>query len=132
MSGHQTAERQVRTPGPDHPISIEPNPNRLVVTVAGQVVADTQDALTLREASYPPVHYVPRQDVRMASLTRTDHTTHCPYKGDASYLSVPAGGQKAANAVWTYEAPHPSVVAIRDHVAFYADRVDSIEERPAD
>src|SRR4051812_9032708 len=121
----------MKIPGPDHPIMIAPNPARVVVTVAGRVVADTRSALTLREASYRPVQYIPRRDVEMAQLERTAHRTYCPYKGDASYYSIPAGGERAANAVWTYEAPYPAVAAIRDHVAFYPDRVDAITEDPA-
>ena len=121
--------RPIKVPGPDHPITIERNPNRVVVTVASRVVADTQDAITLREASYPAVHYVPRKDVDMALLERTEHATYCPYKGDCSYFSVPLGGDRSKNAVWTYEAPYPAVMLIKDHLAFYPDRVDAIEER---
>jgi uncharacterized protein (DUF427 family) len=91
-------------------------------------VADTRNALTLREASYPPVQYIPRKDVDMTLLARTDHATHCPYKGDASYYSIPPGGARSANAVWTYEAPYAAAAAIRDYLAFDPDRVDSIEE----
>jgi uncharacterized protein (DUF427 family) len=100
-----------------------------VVTVAGRVVADTRDALVLREASYPAVHYVPRKDVDMALLERTEHVTYCPYKGDCSYFSIPLGGDRSANAVWTYEDPYPAVRLIKDHLAFYPDRVEAIEER---
>jgi len=127
-----SAAKPVRTPGPDHPITIAHNPARVVVTVAGRVVADTRDALTLREATYPAVQYIPRKDVDMSLLARTDHATYCPYKGDCGYFSIPLGGQRAINAVWTYEAPYPAVAAIKDHVAFYSNRVDAIEERPAD
>ena len=123
------AQKTIKVPGPDHPISIERNPNRIVVTVASQVVADTRDALTLREAGYPAVHYIPRKDVDMALLERTEHATYCPYKGDCSYFSVPRGGDRSRNAVWTYEAPYPAVTLIKNHVAFYPDRVDAIEER---
>jgi uncharacterized protein (DUF427 family) len=98
--------------------------------VAGRVVADTRAALTLREAHYPPVQYIPRADVEMALLARTDHTSYCPYKGDASYFSIPAGGERAANAVWSYETPFDAVAVIKDHVAFYPDRVDAIETVP--
>ena len=101
-----------------------------MVKVAGRVVAETRDALTLREASYPPVHYIPRKDVDMALLQRTDHSTYCPYKGDCAYFSIPLGGERSANAVWTYETPYAAVAAIRDYLAFYPDRVDAIEERP--
>jgi len=117
-----------KIPGPDHPIAIEKNPLRVRVTVAGRTVADTADALTLREASYPPVQYIPRKDVDMSLLKRSDHTSRCPYKGTASYYSVIPGGERSVNAVWTYETPYPSVAAIKDYVAFYPDRVDSITE----
>lgn len=121
-------DRQIRIPGPDHPIVIAPNPARVMVSVAGRVIADTTRALTLREAAYPAVQYIPRQDVDMALLERTDHATWCPYKGEASYFSIPAGGARSVNAIWTYEAPHDAVAPIRDHLAFYPDRVDAIEE----
>ncbi|MFE0757787.1 DUF427 domain-containing protein [Inquilinus sp. NPDC058860] len=124
------SEKPRKIPGPDHPITVAPNPARVVVKVAGKVVADSRDALTLREASYPPVQYIPRKDVDMAALQRTNHATYCPYKGDAAYYSIPAGGGRAANAVWTYEAPYDAVAGIKDHVAFYPDRVDSITEQP--
>ena len=106
-----------------------PNPARLLVSVAGRVIADTRAALTLKEASYPAVHYIPRKDVDMALLERTDHATYCPYKGECAYYSIPLGGTRSANAVWTYEDPFAAVAEIKDHLAFYADRVDAIEER---
>ena len=121
--------KQVRLPGPDHPISIRRNPARVVVSVASRVVADTRNALTLREATYPPVEYIPRKDVDFSQLERTDHATCCPYKGDCNYYSVPAGGRKSVNAVWTYEDPYPAVAEIKGHVAFYPDRVDEIAEQ---
>jgi uncharacterized protein (DUF427 family) len=128
--GIQRADgKPVRVPGPDHPITISANPARVVVKVAGRVVADTRAALELREASYPLVQYIPRKDVDMTLLQRTDHATYCPYKGECAYYSIPAGGAKSVNAVWTYEAPYPAVAAIRDHVAFYPHRVDAIELR---
>jgi uncharacterized protein (DUF427 family) len=123
--------KPVKTPGPDHPITIERNRGRVVVSVGGRVVADTRAALTLREASYPPVQYIPRKDVDMSLLERTQHATYCPYKGDCAYYSIPAGGQRSMNAVWTYEAPFAAVSAIKDHLAFYPDRVDAVEEREA-
>ena len=133
MSEHLLpAQKSSKVPGPDHPITIDRNPNRVVVTVANRVVADTRDALILREAGYPAVHYVPRKDVNMALLERTEHATYCPYKGDCSYFSVPLGGDHSKNAVWTYEAPYPAVTLIKDHLAFYPDRVDAIEERHGD
>jgi uncharacterized protein (DUF427 family) len=121
-------DRPIRIPGPDHPISVTRNPGRVVVTLGGKVVADTREALTLREAAYPPVQYIPRQDVDMALLARTDHATYCPYKGEASYYSLPLGGARSVNAVWTYESAHPAVAAIQDHLAFDPDRVDGIVE----
>jgi uncharacterized protein (DUF427 family) len=123
--------KPIKIPGPDHPITVAPNPARIVVTAGGRVIADSRNALTLREASYPPVHYIPRQDVDMAQLERTDHATYCPFKGDAAYYSIPAGGERSVNAVWTYEAPYEAVAAIKDHVAFYPNRVDAVEEKPA-
>ena len=125
-----TDGKPIKVPGPGHPIDITPNPNRVVVTVAGRIVADTREALTLREASYPPMQYIPRKDVDMALLTSTEQATYCPYKGDCSYLSIPLGGERSVNAVWSYKDPYEAVEAIKDHVAFYPDRVDAIEERP--
>ncbi len=116
------------SPNPNHPITVEPSAKRVRVTWRGKVVADSRQALDLREASYPVVKYIPRADVDMALLHRTDHHTHCPYKGDASYFSIAADGETAQNAVWTYETPFASVAQIKDHVAFYPDRVDRIEE----
>jgi Uncharacterized protein conserved in bacteria len=122
--------RSIKLPGPDHPISIQPNPARVTVSIAGRTVADTRNALTLTEASYGPVHYIPRKDVDMTLLKRTDHHTYCPYKGDCAYFSIPIGGDRSVNAVWTYEAPYAAVAAIKDHVAFYPHRVEAIEEHP--
>ena len=119
-------DRRVLQPGPDHPITIAPAAGRAVVTLAGQVIADSRNALSLREANYPMVLYVPRADVDMAALNRTDHTTWCPYKGEASYYSVATADARATNAVWSYETPHDAVAPIKDHLAFYPDRVDAI------
>jgi uncharacterized protein (DUF427 family) len=121
-------EKKMREPGPDHPISIENNPDRVVVTVAGKTVADSRRALTLQEADYPPVAYVPLEDVDRSQLEPTDHSSYCPFKGDANYYSVPAGGERSANAVWEYRSPYPAVAEIAGHVAFYPDRVDSITQ----
>jgi uncharacterized protein (DUF427 family) len=121
--------KQIKLPGPDHPISIQPNPARVVVSVAGRVIADTRNALTLREADYPPVQYIPARDVDFPQLERTDHATYCPYKGDCNYFSIPAGGEKSVNAVWTYEDPYPAVAQVKGHVAFYPDKVDEIAEQ---
>ncbi len=117
-------EKPVKIPGPDHPITITPNPERVVVKVAGRIVADTRAALSLREANYGAVQYIPLKDVDVSLLVRTDHATYCPYKGDCAYYSIPLGGARSVNAVWTYEAPYAAVAQIKDHVAFYPDRVD--------
>ncbi|HET6385943.1 MAG TPA: DUF427 domain-containing protein [Armatimonadota bacterium] len=123
-------DKHVRIPGPDHPITVERNPARVVVTVAGHVVADTRDAVAMRECDYPPVLYVPREDVDMTLLERTDQSSYCPYKGDCAYYSIRVGGERSDNAAWSYEAPYSAVAAIKNHLAFYPDRVESIEERP--
>lgn len=132
MTSTQTSStRTVKQPGPDHPITITPNPRRVVVKVAGRIVADTRRALTLQEASYPAVQYIPREDVDMSLLQRTDHATYCPYKGECAYYSIPVGGERTVNAVWTYENPYEAVAAIKAHLAFYPDRVDAIEQLDA-
>ncbi len=118
----------MKTPGPDHPIAIEPNPRKVRVTFAGRLVAETTRALTLREAALPPVLYIPREDAEMALLRPSPHRTHCPYKGDASYFSIEAGERVSADAAWSYEAPYPAMTAIAGHLAFYPGRVDAIEE----
>jgi uncharacterized protein (DUF427 family) len=118
----------MKLPGPDHPITIEPNRKRVRVLFNGRVVADTTHALTLREASLRPVHYIPRADADMALFARTAQSTHCPYKGDAAYYSLSVDGRTAENAVWTYEAPFPATAAIKEYLAFYPARVDRIEE----
>lgn len=118
----------MKLPGPDHPITITPNPKRVRVTLGGRVVADTTRALSLKEATYPAVQYIPREDVAMDLLRRTTHATHCPYKGDASYYSIVADGRTAENAVWSYEQPFSAMAQIAGHVAFYPNRVDAIEE----
>jgi uncharacterized protein (DUF427 family) len=120
-------QETVRVPGPDHPISIERTDGRVIVKVAGRVVADTREALTLREANHPAVQYVPRQDADMTLLTRTAHATYCPYKGDCAYYSIPIGGARSTNAVWTYETPYPAVASIKEYLAFYPDRIDSMD-----
>jgi uncharacterized protein (DUF427 family) len=123
--------RPVKIPGPDHPITVTPARGRVTVIAAGRTIADTRDALILKEAAYPPVYYIPRKDVDMARLQRTTHQTYCPYKGECNYYSIPLGGERSVNAVWTYEEPYAAVAEIKDHLAFYPDRVDAIEERPA-
>jgi uncharacterized protein (DUF427 family) len=122
------SERPVWIPGPDHPITIKRNPNHVVVSVDGVVLADTVNALTLREAGYPPVQYFPREDVDMSLLEPSDHQTYCPYKGDCSYFSVANGDEKLVNAVWSYEMPFAAVSSIAGYLAFYQDRVDIFED----
>ncbi len=124
-------DKPVRIPGPDHPITITPHAGRIIVRLGGQVIADTKRALILKEASYPAVKYIPREDADMALLSPSSHKTYCPYKGDCSYLSIPSGGVRATNAIWSYEKPYPAVAAIKDYLAFYPDRVDQIEEPAA-
>ena len=126
----QVQAKPIKIPGPDHPISIARDTKRVIVSVAGRVIVDTREALTLCEAHYPAVHYIPRKDVDMTLLARTDDTTYCPYKGDCSYFSIPLGGERSINAVWSYEAPYAAVTPIKDYLAFYPERVDAIEERP--
>ena len=122
--------RAVLTPGPDHPITVTPNPNRVVVTHNKQNNTDTHTTLVLQEASYPAVQYIPRADAALGALERTDHATYCPYKGDASYFTIQAGDRPAENAVWTYEGPYDAVAEIKDHLAFYPNQVE-IREEPA-
>src|ERR1700739_4116117 len=124
-------QKTVKIPGPDHPITVTKSPSHVVVVVGGKVIADTKNALVLREASYPEVLYIPREDANMAQLERTAHATYCPYKGECSYYSIPAGGERSANAVWTYEDPYDAVSTIRGHLAFYRDRVDAIQIDPS-
>ncbi len=119
--------KPIKIPGPDHPITIAPARERIIVIVAGSPIADTREALTLKEASYPPVHYIPRKDVDMTRLRKSSHQTYCPYKGDCAYFSIPGAGERSANAVWSYETPYAAVSQIRDYLAFYPDRVDAIQ-----
>jgi uncharacterized protein (DUF427 family) len=111
-------------PSADHPITITPATERVRVMSGDQLVADTTSALRLQEASYPPVFYVPLSDVDADSLRRSDASSYCPYKGDASYYSVVTPAGEVADAVWEYQHPHPAVAAIEGHVAFYTDRLD--------
>jgi uncharacterized protein (DUF427 family) len=124
--------RPVKIPDASHAIRIVPGASPIVVTVAGKVIADTARALVLSEASYRPVIYIPRRDVDMALLAHSARTTYCPYKGDATYYSIPVGGHRSVNAAWSYEAPFAPVAAIRGYLAFYPDRVDSIVEWPGE
>ncbi len=118
--------RTVLQPGPQHPITVEPAPGRVTVQVAGTPVADTSSALALQEANYPVVYYVPLADVRSEVLKPSDHTTYCPYKGDASYYSLATPNGEVADAVWFYAEPYSAVAEIAGHVAFYANKVDII------
>jgi uncharacterized protein (DUF427 family) len=127
MNGTLSRGKEIKIPGPDHPITISPAEGKVRVTVAGRVVAESAHALRLEEKGYPPVYYLPRNDADMSLLVRTTHDTYCPYKGDCSYLSIPAGGSRSENAVWTYENPHEAVTGIREYLAFYPSRVDAIE-----
>ena len=119
--------KEIKIPGPDHPITISPAESKIRVTVAGKIVAELTRALRLDEKGYPPVYYLPRSDAVMSLLVRTTHYTYCPYKGDATYYSIPSGGTKSDNAVWTYEEPYEAVASIREYLAFYPSRVDAIE-----
>lgn len=117
----------MKLPGPDHQITIAPNPKRVRVIAGGTVIADTAHALVLKEANYPAVQYVPRTDANMALLERTERVTHCPYKGDANYFSIKVGGKTLENSIWTYENPFPAMADIAGHLAFYPDKV-TVEE----
>ena len=118
----------MKLPGSDHPITIAPNAKRVRVSFAGKMVADSKRALTLKEAHYAAVQYIPREDADMSLLKPTSHKSHCPYKGDASYFSIEAGGRTADNAVWSYAQPFPAMAEILEYLAFYPNRVDKIEE----
>ena len=117
-------------PGHPHAITVEKNPNRVKVSFHGTVIADTTQALVLKEGPLPPANYIPRRDVQMTYLRRTDHSTHCPFKGNAAYFSVRVGDQTADNAVWTYETPLDSVAEIKDCLSFYVEKLDVTEEAP--
>jgi uncharacterized protein (DUF427 family) len=123
--------KPAKIPGPDHPITIKRAEGRVTVSVNGRVVVDTDKALTLREASYPEVFYLPMGDVDKTAIEPSTRTSYCPYKGDASYFSIPAGGEKSRDAIWMYADPYPSVAEIKGHVAFYPNRVDSITFTPS-
>lgn len=119
--------KTIKTPGPDHPITVRRLPARVVVKAGGMVIADSIAVVELKEAAYPPVYYIPRADVDMAQLAASAHATYCPYKGDCSYFSIPMLGERGENAVWSYEQPYDAVRDIRAHLAFYPDRMDAIE-----
>jgi uncharacterized protein (DUF427 family) len=111
----------------DHRVTAKPAGVRVRVTFKGEIIADSRDAIALEESQYPPVYYLPRKDVKMQRLTRTTHSTHCPFKGDASYFSLVNGPE---NAVWSYEQPYDEMAAIKGMVAFYPDKVDAIDLSP--
>ncbi len=117
----------MKAPGPDHPITVSRHPRRVRVVFGGKTVAETDRALLLKEASYPAVLYIPRDDADLSAFEKTSHETQCPYKGRASYFTLSAGGQRAENAVWSYEAPYPAVAEIKDHLAFYANKVELLD-----
>jgi uncharacterized protein (DUF427 family) len=119
--------KEVKIPGPDHPITISPAEGTVRVTVAGWIVAESTRALRLEENGYTPVYYLPRDDADTSLLIRTTHSTYCPYKGDCTYYSIPSGGTKSENAIWTYENPYEAVASIKEYLAFYPTRVDAIE-----
>jgi uncharacterized protein (DUF427 family) len=121
----------MKLPSPDHPITITPSKEHVRVTFNGKVVADTKRALVLQEATYKPVFYIPREDAQMDLFARTTNSTHCPYKGDASYYTINVAGKAAENAIWSYETPFPAMKEIAGHLAFYPNRVDKIEVEPA-
>lgn len=126
-----STERVRKEPGPEHPITVEPAGVRVRVLVAGEVVADSRNALVLREAEYRPVFYLPRADVGVARLEASPKRTWCPYKGEAAYFGVRAGGRLAEDAAWTYDPAFPAVAGISGHLAFYPGSVDAIETGPA-
>ena len=119
--------KEIKIPGPDHPITISPVEGKVRVAVAGRTVAESTRALRLEEKGYPAVYYLPHSDADMSLLVRTTHYTYCPYKGDCSYYSISIGGSRSENAVWTYESPHEAVSDIKEYLAFYPTRVDAIE-----
>jgi uncharacterized protein (DUF427 family) len=110
---------------PDHHVKLKHEGKRVRVTFAGEIIADTAAAITLDESNHGPVFYIPRADVKMEHLAKTDHHSYCPYKGEASYFTI-KGGRIAENAVWSYEQPYDEVTEIKDHLAFYPNKVDSI------
>jgi uncharacterized protein (DUF427 family) len=121
----------MKLPGPDHPITITPNPRRVRVEVNGHVIADSAKALTLQEATYPAVQYLPRKDIEMGYFGKTEHHTNCPYKGEASYFTLTLDGEILENVAWSYEAPYPAMEQIGEHLAFYTNRVRVYEVDPS-
>jgi len=119
--------KEIRVPGPDHPITISPAEGSVRVTVAGGIVAESTQALRLEEKGYPPVYYLPRDNADMSLLVRTKHYSYCPYKGDCTYYSIPIGGSRSEYSVWTCEKPDEAVASIKEHLAFYPSRLDAID-----
>jgi uncharacterized protein (DUF427 family) len=126
MHTESSKDKEIRIPGPDHPITISPAEGKVRVRVAGRIVAETSQALRLEEKGYSPVYYLPRNDADMSLLVRTTHYSYCPYKGDCTYYSIPIGGSKSEYAVWTCEKPYAAVPEIREHRALHPSRVDAI------
>jgi uncharacterized protein (DUF427 family) len=125
MTQRDSSGRPVLTPTAEYPITVTPTGRHVTVRIGGEVIADTDAALTLQESTRPAVHYIPMADVRSDLLTRTATTSYCPFKGDAAYYTVTtAAGQTVADAIWTYEQPFDAVAAIAGHVAFYPDKAD--------
>jgi uncharacterized protein (DUF427 family) len=120
----------MKTPGPDHPITLQAYDGRVSVRSGGETIAASERAKALHEADYPPVYYIPREDVRMEWLTRSEKMTHCPYKGDAAHFTYDAGERAIENVAWSYEAPFQAVKGIENHIAFYPDKVE-ITPRPS-
>jgi uncharacterized protein (DUF427 family) len=127
----QQTKKEMKIPGPDHPITITPFRGKVRVTVADNVIAESDQAIVLEEKGYPPVYYLPRTDADMSLLSKTTHYSYCPYKGDCTYYSIPLGGERSEYAVWSYENPYDAVAAIKGHLAFYPSRVDAIDVVPA-
>jgi uncharacterized protein (DUF427 family) len=127
MNNTSSKGKEIKVPGPDHPITISPAGGKVRVTVAGKIIAESTRAHRLEEKGHPPVYYLPRSDADMSLLVRTTHYTYCPYKGDCTYYSIPIGGTKSEYAVWTYEKPYEAVADIKERLAFYPSRVDAIE-----
>ena len=111
---------------PEHRVETKPAYARVRVMFNGEVIADSRDAIRLEESKYTPVYYLPRKDVKMERLTRTTDSTHCPFKGEASYYTLSTDNLTVANAAWSYEQPYDEMSVIKERLAFYPDKVDSI------
>ena len=118
-------------PQPNHAVSIDPDHATVTVRTAGRAIAQTRQALVLRETGHQPVHYIPRRDVDQNVLERSDRVTHCPFKGDAAHFHLRLGEQIVENGAWSYESPYAAVSRIKDHVAFYPGKSEAIEVHPA-